>query len=83
MLVALQIGAGVRAIQIRPHEKMDSICFFVLRTDGSAEDFSYRKVSPRLSPWLCCCCTGCPAAPDTIILVVLAALTAGSSELQV
>lgn len=43
-----KIGSGVKAIQIKPHEEMDSICFFVHRTDGSKENFSYRKCIGRL-----------------------------------
>lgn len=34
----------MKAIQVKPHESLDSVCFFVHRTDGSKEDFSYRKV---------------------------------------
>lgn len=43
-----KIGSGVRAVQVKPHEELDSVCFFVHRTDGSKEDFSYRKCILRL-----------------------------------
>ena len=39
-----------RARQVREHDVQASFCFFVLRTDGSAEDFSARKCILRLFP---------------------------------
>ena len=42
------MGSGVRAIQIKRHPEMDSTCYFVLRSDGTQEDFSYRKCIARL-----------------------------------
>ena len=38
----------MRAIQIRDHGEMDTMCFFVLREDGTVDDFSYRKCGLRL-----------------------------------
>ncbi|GJP36642.1 hypothetical protein CLOM_g21126 [Closterium sp. NIES-68] len=38
-----KVGAGVRAFQIRPHPQFHSRCFFLVRTDGTVDDFSYRK----------------------------------------
>lgn len=38
----------MRAMQIKRHAEMDSTCFFVLRADGSEEDFSYRKCISQL-----------------------------------
>lgn len=38
----------MRAIQIKRHPEMDSTCYFVLRADGSQEDFSYRKCIAQL-----------------------------------
>ncbi len=38
----------MRAIQIKRHPEMDSTCYFVLRSDGSQEDFSYRKCIAQL-----------------------------------
>jgi hypothetical protein len=45
-----KIGCGVKTFQIRTHPEHDSRCYSVMRTDGSCEDFSYRKcveVTPR------------------------------------
>jgi len=44
------VGAGVKAFQVRNHPEFMSRCFFVLRTDGSSEDFSYRKCAEALMP---------------------------------
>eukprot|EP00899_Mesostigma_viride_P007458 jgi/Mesvir1/16713/Mv15104-RA.1 len=38
-----KIGPGVRAFQIRVHPEHDSPCYFIIRTDGTKVDFSYRK----------------------------------------
>jgi hypothetical protein len=46
----LQVGPGIRAFQVRSHPEHDSRCFFVIRTDGTAEDFSYRKCAEALVP---------------------------------
>ena len=61
-----QMGSGVRAIQVRPwggpigagEEQMK--CFHVLRTDGSAEDFSVRKCLLKLFPQWASEVLGCP-----------------------
>mmetsp|Transcript_81148 Transcript_81148/g.233194 ORF Transcript_81148/g.233194 Transcript_81148/m.233194 type:complete len:248 (-) Transcript_81148:35-778(-) len=39
---AKKIGTGVRAIKMDTSEKWKGICFWVVRTDGSEEDFSVR-----------------------------------------
>jgi Protein of unknown function (DUF3223) len=44
----MQIGSGVRAIQIKRHQEMESTCYFVMRSDGTQEDFSYRKCIAKL-----------------------------------
>jgi len=48
--LSTQIGTGLRAFQVREHPEHGSRCFFVVRTDGSAEDFSYRKCAEALFP---------------------------------
>ncbi|KAK9816400.1 hypothetical protein WJX74_008289 [Apatococcus lobatus] len=47
---AQKIGCGVAAFQIMKHHDIDSECFFVIRTDGSREDFSIRKSVASLFP---------------------------------
>ena len=48
---ATQVGAGIKAFQVRIHPEFDtSRCFFVLRTDGTETDFSYRKCLETLLP---------------------------------
>lgn len=48
---AAQVGCGLKAFQVRIHPEFDtSRCFFVLRTDGTEEDFSYRKCLETLLP---------------------------------
>jgi|APGre2960657444_1045066.scaffolds.fasta_scaffold02872_5 hypothetical protein len=44
------MGAGIRAFQARNHPEHPSRCFFVVRSDGSVEDFSYRKCCEALMP---------------------------------
>ena len=46
----MQVGDGVRAFQVREHPEHGSRCFFVVRADGSVEDFSYRKCAEALFP---------------------------------
>ncbi len=41
--VSLQIGDGLKAIQIREHRELATTCFFLIRSDGSVDDVSYRK----------------------------------------
>jgi len=45
-----KIGAGVKTFQIRNHPEHDTRCYMVVRTDGSCEDFSYRKCVEVLFP---------------------------------
>ncbi|KAL3677428.1 hypothetical protein R1sor_027376 [Riccia sorocarpa] len=45
-----KIGPGIQSFQIRYHTGWRSRCYFLIRTDGSAEDFSYRKCVDRLMP---------------------------------
>jgi hypothetical protein len=40
----------VRAIQVREHESGGSNCFYLIRTDGSIEDFSTFKCIKTLFP---------------------------------
>jgi hypothetical protein len=46
----VQLGTGVRAIRVREHPDMDSVCFFLLRGDGSLDDVSVYKCIHRLFP---------------------------------
>ncbi|CAM0871830.1 unnamed protein product [Alopecurus aequalis] len=45
-----KIGAGIEAFEIRNHPVWQSRCFFVRRTDGSADDFSFRKCVDNILP---------------------------------
>ncbi|EIE22267.1 hypothetical protein COCSUDRAFT_47805 [Coccomyxa subellipsoidea C-169] len=45
-----KMGSGVKAIIVRKHQTEDSNCFFLLRTDGSMDDFSVFKCINRLFP---------------------------------
>lgn len=45
-----KIGTGVRAFQIRFHPQFKSRCFFVIREDGSVDDFSFRKCVDHIQP---------------------------------
>lgn len=45
-----KIGPGVRAFQIRFHPQFKSRCFFVIREDGSVDDFSFRKCVDHILP---------------------------------
>ncbi|KAK9669230.1 hypothetical protein RND81_13G117500 [Saponaria officinalis] len=45
-----KIGSGIKAIEIRYHPKWQSRCFFVVRDDNSAEDFSFRKCVDHILP---------------------------------
>ncbi|KAI3925704.1 hypothetical protein MKX01_003263 [Papaver californicum] len=38
-----KLGSGLREIKVGYHPKYNSRCFNVVRTDGTVEDFSYRK----------------------------------------
>ncbi|KAL8141926.1 hypothetical protein V2J09_014958 [Rumex salicifolius] len=45
-----KIGCGVKSFQIRNHPEYKSRCFFVVRNDQSAEDFSFRKCVDHILP---------------------------------
>ncbi|KAK4370890.1 hypothetical protein RND71_010365 [Anisodus tanguticus] len=47
---ARKIGTGIRAFQIKFHPQFKSRCFFVIREDGSSEDFSFRKCVDHILP---------------------------------
>uniref|UniRef100_A0A804LEZ3 EMB514 n=1 Tax=Zea mays TaxID=4577 RepID=A0A804LEZ3_MAIZE len=47
---AKKIGAGVEAFEIGNHPVWKSHCFFVRRTDGSVDDFSFRKCVDNILP---------------------------------
>ncbi|KAJ4824205.1 hypothetical protein Tsubulata_013060 [Turnera subulata] len=45
-----KIGSGVQAFQVRFHPTFKSRCFFVVRDDGSVDDFSFRKCVDSILP---------------------------------
>ncbi|XP_077251536.1 EMB514 (DUF3223) [Tasmannia lanceolata] len=45
-----KIGRGIRAFQIRDHPLFKSRCFFLIREDGFADDFSFRKCIDKIIP---------------------------------
>ncbi|KAG5046363.1 hypothetical protein AAZX31_06G185100 [Glycine max] len=45
-----KIGGGVRAFQVRKHPTFKSRCFFLIREDDSADDFSFRKCVDHILP---------------------------------
>lgn len=45
-----KIKSGVRAFQIRKHPEYKSRCFFILREDGTVDDFSFRKCVDHILP---------------------------------
>ncbi|KAM7269475.1 hypothetical protein ACFE04_024972 [Oxalis oulophora] len=47
---AKKIGTGVRAFQVRHHPMWKSKCFFLIRDDQSADDFSFRKCVHHILP---------------------------------
>ncbi|PKA64066.1 Protein DCL, chloroplastic [Apostasia shenzhenica] len=47
---AKKIGEGIKAFQVRYHPMFKSKCFFLLRVDGSEDDFSFRKCVDHLIP---------------------------------
>ena len=47
---AKKFGSGLRAFQVRNHPVHNTRCFMIVRTDGTMEDFSYRKCAARLFP---------------------------------
>ncbi|KVI01145.1 protein EMBRYO DEFECTIVE 514-like [Cynara cardunculus var. scolymus] len=45
-----KIGAGIHAFQVRYHPQWKSRCFFLVREDESADDFSFRKCVDHILP---------------------------------
>ncbi|CAL5198380.1 unnamed protein product [Lathyrus oleraceus] len=45
-----KIDGEIRAFQVRKHPTWKSKCFFLIRDDGSADDFSFRKCVDRVIP---------------------------------
>ncbi|KAK8692962.1 hypothetical protein V6N13_070563 [Hibiscus sabdariffa] len=45
-----KIGGGIKAFQIRIHPVWKSKCFFAIREDDTAEDFSFRKCVDHILP---------------------------------
>ncbi|CAJ1975290.1 unnamed protein product [Sphenostylis stenocarpa] len=45
-----KIGGGIRAFQVRKHPTYKSRCFFLIREDDSADDFSFRKCVDHILP---------------------------------
>ncbi|CAA6657169.1 unnamed protein product [Spirodela intermedia] len=45
-----KIAGGVRSFEVRYHPLWKSRCFFLVRTDGSSDDFSFRKCVDHILP---------------------------------
>ncbi|CAH2065037.1 unnamed protein product [Thlaspi arvense] len=45
-----KIGGGIKAFQIRNHPVWKSRCFFLVRVDETADDFSFRKCVDHILP---------------------------------
>lgn len=45
-----KIGSGVKSFQVKYHPQWKSRCFFVVRADGSSDDFSFRKCVDHILP---------------------------------
>ncbi|GFZ17564.1 similar to EMB514 [Actinidia rufa] len=45
-----KIGEGAAAFQVRYHPQWKSRCFFIVRTDESVDDFSFRKCVDHILP---------------------------------
>lgn len=45
-----KIGGGIQAFQVRSHPIWKSRCFFLVRVDGTSDDFSFRKCVDQLLP---------------------------------
>ncbi|KAJ9551276.1 hypothetical protein OSB04_015321 [Centaurea solstitialis] len=45
-----KIGSGIHAFQVRYHPQWKSRCFFLVREDESADDFSFRKCVDHILP---------------------------------
>ncbi|WOK94165.1 hypothetical protein Cni_G02867 [Canna indica] len=47
---AKKIGEGIEAFQVRYHPTFKSRCFFLVRVDGTSDDFSFRKCVDNILP---------------------------------
>ncbi|CAL9753816.1 unnamed protein product [Musa acuminata subsp. burmannicoides] len=47
---AKKIGEGIEAFQVRYHPTYKSRCFFLIRVDGTTDDFSFRKCVDKILP---------------------------------
>ncbi|XP_010458929.1 PREDICTED: uncharacterized protein LOC104740096 [Camelina sativa] len=45
-----KIGGGVKSFQVRTHPMWKSRCFFLVREDDTADDFSFRKCVDQILP---------------------------------
>lgn len=45
-----KIGAGIEAFQVRINPDFYSRCYYIVRVDGSVDDFSYRKCVDNILP---------------------------------
>ncbi|KAM0936174.1 putative protein DCL [Dioscorea sansibarensis] len=45
-----KIGVGIQAFQVRVHPAWKSRCFFLVRSDGTSDDFSFRKCVDHVLP---------------------------------
>ncbi|WCJ17604.1 hypothetical protein M5689_000009 [Euphorbia peplus] len=45
-----KIGVGIQAFQVRYHPMWKSRCFFLIRTDDTMDDFSFRKCVDKILP---------------------------------
>lgn len=43
-------GVGITSFQVRCHPEWESRCYYLIRSDGSTDDFSYRKCVDKLMP---------------------------------
>lgn len=47
---AKKIGDGIEAFQVRYHPTWKSRCFFLVRVDGTTDEFSFRKCVDNILP---------------------------------
>lgn len=45
-----KIGSGIQCFQVRFHPGWHSRCYYLIRTDGTVDDFSYRKCVDKIMP---------------------------------
>lgn len=45
-----KIAGGIRSFEVRYHPMWKSRCFFLVRADGSSDDFSFRKCVDHILP---------------------------------